>query len=424
MKGSFLSDEEFILLYDELYVKKVERLELSTFISVALFVFSFGILSCGLLYPTRVYQRAGQYVALGKYDEAIKDFETVSYFGDSTEQILNARYLKADRLLYDGAAEEAKEIFLALGEDNYLDSRERLKECNYKIASDYLAAGEYEQASGYFLALGSYLDSREQYVGAVYQLILQEGRQGKVQESLSRLHVLIEDGYFTYDILPKRDYEAALTLAEPTSVNISADLSGRSAQWSFYTGSGCIYRITPEYVYCLSAKHVLTSIGEAEAELTFFDGTRVTNKPEMIFSEDERSDLAMFRFPTGELPIDTLLGLREINFKMEYYEDLTEGERAFLYAAYWYQEETLITDTEFLSLDAREASRGNYDNDNYLVFKRCSREGQSGGPVFDTRGRCLAVSSSYYYTLYEDRVVYEVDCYCRLDQAEQLYGEF
>ena len=187
-------------------------------------------------------------------------------------------------------------------------------------------------------------------------------------------------------------------------------------------GGAC--RFVGSYIYFLSAKHVLQTIADAPSELTFFDGTRITVQTEAVFPKDSRSDLSMFRIRTQYVPVDTLLALREISFEKEYYEELSVGEKVFLYAAWWYQEEDLIGETVFQGFDAEDASRGFYDNEKYLVFERCSKEGQSGCPVFDDRGRCLALSSSYYYSMLEDQIVYEVDCYCRLDQAEELLDFF
>ena len=413
--------EDFCEKYEDLDLKGLNNNDVRIGISLALFIFAAGIFSIGLFYPFMVYQRAGAAVLSGDFDAAIQDYQTIDFYRDSAERLTESVYQKGLFLLNEGEYPGAKEIFIALSKDRYKDSLSLLKECNYHIAGDFFAKEDYRSAAGFFLALKDYKDSHIKYIESVYYLILQENLNGRVQESLRMLPILQEAGYFTYSTLPEDDYAAALKLVKTTAVNLYADFDAPSSEWEYYTGSACVYKITPDFLYFLTARHVLETIGKNPVELTFYNGAVITIIPEYMVADDERSDLAMFRVATAEIPIETLVTLKEINFSTDYYHDLTEGREAFLYAAHWFQKEDLISDTEFLSLNAELYTDGYYDSDNFIVFARCSENGQSGCPVFDYTGRCLALSSGYYYRKTGEEITYTVDCYARLDQAEELY---
>ncbi len=409
--------------YEDLGIDSLTIIDLRIAISLALLIFAAGIFSLAA-YPLAVYKRAEENALKGEYDAALSDYETIIFYEDSAERLTQTLYDKGLYLLRKGYYDEASEIFITLSEEDYKGAKTHLKECNYALASLYYEEGNFEKAAGFFSALGEFKNSRLRYLSSVYYLIAKDYAEGRTGEGLSRLHILIDAGYFTYSCLSEPDHERAIELVRSTSVNLYSDFGSDSSEWEYYTGSGCVYKITPDFIYCLSAKHVLDILGGSSVTLTFFDGTAITGKPEYIDSPDERSDLCIFRIRTADIPLKLLYSLKEISFEPSFYEELIPGSSAFLYAAFWYGRETLITETEFTGFDAGALTEGVYDGDNYLVFRRASRNGQSGCPVFDDRGRCLAVSSGYYYKKDGEELIFTADCYCRLDRAAELYTSF
>ncbi|MCR5789020.1 MAG: serine protease [Lachnospiraceae bacterium] len=422
-------EEEFYYCYEELNIERGSTDFLRIVIAMALFIFAAGISASFLLYPFMVYRRAQDLSDRGYYDAAVSDFRDIMYYRDSPAQIVRCIYEKGRALYKNGDYQGAEKIFLSLSGNSYRDSLRLLLQSRYRIAEECLKAGEYREASGRFLALKDYHDSHAKYLEAVYQLIFEEYGAGRVTEALSMLPVFIEEGYFSGSVLEEGDHEAALPLARKTSLNLYADLSDSPGEWSDYTGSACIYRVTPSRICCLSAAHVLKVLSGHQTELTFFDGGVCEALIEPVFTDDPESDLGMFFVPTASVPIETLMTLKEICFDPSYLEDLSPNEPAFIYSADWYHKrpytgdpsEDLIGETAFLGFDTYAMTDGCYDNGRFLVFARASKEGQSGSPVFDDRGRCIALASSYYYRQQGESVVYEVDCHCRLEAAEELF---
>ena len=409
--------------YEDLDPDRLSITDLRIAISLALFMFAAGIFSTGLLYPFMVYNRAGIKAENADHDGAIKDYESISYYRDSALLVTETLYDKARSLLKAGRTQEAAEIYLELSKTGYRDSRRLLKESDHRTALKFLKDGDYERAAGMFSALGDYRDSHTRYLESIYYLIIEEYRGGAVQESLNKLSILTDAGYFKYSPLETPDKERALELVKATSVNLYADFDAPSSQWNYYTGSGCVYKITPDFIYFLSAGHVMDILKGASCRLTFYEGSFVDIVCDPVFSEDERSDLSMFRVRTEAVPLEVLMTLKEISFLPEYYDLLEGGSSAFLYSAYWYGKETLVTDTVFEGFDPSYLTDGYYDDDNYLAFQRASREGQSGCPVFDLGGRCLGISSGYYYRKRDEEVIYTIDCHNRLDGAEKLFAQ-
>ncbi|MCR4655413.1 MAG: hypothetical protein K5770_04190 [Lachnospiraceae bacterium] len=408
-------EAEFYEKYEDLDIGGFNVTDLRVIISMTLFIFSASVLSIFLLYPHMVYQRAEKHFENAEYDESIKDYESILFYRDSPDRITDNIYHKAISFLKNGDPVLAEELFLKLSGQGYKNSRALLRESRYKIASELFGKGEYKEASGRFFALMDYRDSHERYIESVFYQMLSEAASGDTAEALNKLHILKEAGRFRYDPLENPDFEGALEIVRTTSVNLYADFDSPASEWENYTGSACIYSIEPDFIYFLSAKHVLTEFGSESIDITFYDGTVVSAFLESAFLKDENSDLAMFRIKTETVPMELLLSLRETYLTDDDYTGLNEGDECFLYAANWYKKEDLITGTEFLGFDAKALTDGYYGSD-YLVFSRSSREGQSGCPVFDLRGRCLAISSGYYYKKNWDEIIYSVDCHSRFSE--------
>ncbi len=416
--------DDFYEKYEDLNPDGLTLTDLRIAISLSLFLFAAGIFSTGFLYPMMVYDRAGIRAAQGDFDKAVEDYLLIPLYRDSSERLTETIYEKGKALLKAGNSEEAAEIFLSLSETGYRDSGALLKESDYRTALGLLEEGDYGKAAGMFSALKYYRDSHARYLESVYYLIFEEYRSGDVKESLKKLGILTDAGYFDYTPLEIPDRQKALELVKTTSVNLYADFDAPSSEWNYYTGSGCVYKINPDYVYFLSAKHVLQTLKGSPCKLTFYEGSSTEIIMDPVFCEDQRSDLAMFRVKTGQIPIEVLMTLKEISFEPYYYDRLEPKSAAFLYSAYWYGKETLVTDTVFEGFNPSYLTDGYYDDENYLAFKRASENGQSGCPVFDLNGRCVSISSGYYYRKQDEEIIFTIDCYSRLDKAKELYSGF
>ncbi|MCR4923589.1 MAG: hypothetical protein K5931_06220 [Lachnospiraceae bacterium] len=392
------------------------------FITEILTMLLFSFIFIFLLYPAVIYTKANIKGEAGRYEEAIAELKKIPEVKDSKELILEYSYRYALARLEAGMYKEAQNIFKGL--NGYKDSSLMIDECNYCIAGEILKKGDYDKASAMYLALKDYKDSYEKYCESIYKRTLTELEEGYYEGFYENLSIICDMGYFTYDILDEADKERAIRLVNSCSVNIFGDKSSNIPGWDQYTGEACIYRITPEYIYFLSAKHVLEVLNGCKVKMTFYDGSSIDCIIDMVADREEGSDLAMFRIDLMTLPAKLLVELKEINYHVSHYDALNVGDELFILSNYWYKKSSILSPTIFLGFNAYEMSEGNYSDMYYLAFDRCSVEGQSGSPVFDQRGRCIAVTSGYFFKEYSGTVIYAIDCHNRLNGADDLFGSY
>ncbi len=376
-------------------------------------------LSVFFLYPHNIYLRSAMNAEEGNYDEALEDLQKIQGYENSNELMIEYTYLSAVTKMDAGQYEEARDIFLGLGD--YRDSGDKIKECNYLTGHKLLDEGKYEEAAGYFLALNEFKDSKLKYLEAVYYLSIEEYRAGEYELFYDHFGIICDAGYFNYDILESENRDEAAKLVKPTCVNIYGDLDDTQSSWDYYTGEAAVYKITPEYVYFLSAAHVLEILDGFNCNITFFDGSGCNTGMDAVFSDDGESDLSMFKVSTKDIPIEVLVNLKEINASPWAADELGEGDRAFILSNYWYGRSDMVSDTRFAGFGIDSMTEGIYSDDHFLAFERCSVDGQSGSPLFDEKGRCLAIASSYYFYERDGVITFTIDCHSRLDEALSLY---
>ena len=145
--------------------------------------------------PDKVYAEAERLLAEKQYTEAIKLFESLNGYKDSTKRISEIynlisddAYTAAIALLENGQYEKAISEFEALG--NYLDSQKYIEiakkaitERDYSAAKQYFETGQYEKAISTFKKLDNYLDSKEYVNKASYALAEQFLSNNKVAEA-------------------------------------------------------------------------------------------------------------------------------------------------------------------------------------------------------------------------------------------------
>lgn len=106
------------------------------------------------------YQQALSMMNNGEYTEAIAKFESIDFYKDSKDKIIECKYFEASVLLKNGEAQKAKTIFKQL--DDYKDSGDMVTECDYKIAIKNKADGELLKAYNQFVALNGYKKAKEE----------------------------------------------------------------------------------------------------------------------------------------------------------------------------------------------------------------------------------------------------------------------
>ena len=139
--------------------------------------------------------------------------------------------------------------------------------------------------------------------------------------TVEELNLLCDAEYFTYQPLETPDYDAAVELIEPTLL----DLKHKIGSYGYAAGSGCVYRVTPEYIYMLSVNHVLKSVNN-DCDIMFFDGTVVRQNLDYISSR-QKNELSIFRIPSADVPVDTLLKLKQIYVDPDIYSKLARAMR-------------------------------------------------------------------------------------------------
>lgn len=111
------------------------------------------------LIPARDYYNATALISEGKYDQAIDELSKLNGYGDSQQEIIRAKYLKAETLMNNGEYLNAAGIFSQI---NYNDSSEKYFEAMYKYATLLYSQEDYINSLKTFINLADYNDSAKQ----------------------------------------------------------------------------------------------------------------------------------------------------------------------------------------------------------------------------------------------------------------------
>lgn len=173
-----------------LKMKKAKKLAM-IIVPIAIVIVAAGALISSHMEKSAAYDDAAALLEEGEYNDAIAAFEALGGFKDSADRVSQAKYDKAQTLVFyaktggrkglsmilsDGEAvaddadlskmyyEEAIAIFEEL--DGYQDSAEQAETIqNYLHAVELVNNGDYEAAADIFAALGDFGDSAEQLEG-------------------------------------------------------------------------------------------------------------------------------------------------------------------------------------------------------------------------------------------------------------------
>ena len=217
-------------------------------------------------------------------------------------------------------------------------------------------------------------------------LSLYQGRD-EISLSADEMKLLCNAGFFTYEPLDTPDYDRTLRLIEPTLIDLKQVRSN-----GYAAGSGCIYKITPEYIYMLSVTHVMKEV-RRNCNIMFFDGKTVRQNLDYV-SSARHNELSMFKVPTADIPADTLMTLRQVHVDPHIYSSLSKGDEVVAYAAHWTgTDKDLIRRMEVRRLTSSISEFGLIDS--LLETTDGVVSGMSGTAVVDLKGNLVGLASAF-----------------------------
>ena len=201
------------------------------------------------------------------------------------------------------------------------------------------------------------------------------------------LKLMCDVDFFKYKPLDTPDYERVVEMIEPTLLDLKQNRGGGS----YAAGSGCIYNITPEYIYMLSVRHVMKEVAY-NCDIMFFNGV-IVNERLKFATSGIHNELALFRIPVSDVPMDTLLRLRQVFVDRDIYSKLFEGDDVVAFAKHWTgTDEDLIRSMKVrtITTSIKEFSLIN----SLLETSSGVVSGMSGTAVVDYKGNLVGLSSA------------------------------
>lgn len=138
-------------------IKKKKTITAFTVVLIILAAITFGVYY--FLIPASNYYNATALISEGKYDQAIDELSKLNGYGDSEQEILRAKYLKAENLLNSGKYLEAANIFEQI---DYRDSQVKYSESMYEYGKLLYSQEDYISSLKIFTSLSYYEDSSNQ----------------------------------------------------------------------------------------------------------------------------------------------------------------------------------------------------------------------------------------------------------------------
>jgi hypothetical protein len=159
-----------------------------------------------------------------------------------------------------------------------------------------------------------------------------------------------------------------------------------------WSGSGIIWDIQPDYIYCLSAAHVLDLMTDGFNEIWLYDNTRLTFEKKLSYSQvSAQNELCMFKIPTEMIPMRILRKLREASIDPDIYDKLDSGSQLLgVCINYRHQGKDLVTP---MTLQKIGDCVPEYPNSrNFVSATLALRDGMSGTAVIDMHGNLVGVA--------------------------------
>lgn len=198
--------------------------------------------------------------------------------------------------------------------------------------------------------------------------------------------ILCNYDHFKYDVLEEENYDEAIKLVEPTLISI---YSSRNS------GAGYIYKITPEYVYVLTEKHVMTK--KEDYTFVFYDKSTVqvsyNERISLNTNKDYKtntSEIVLYRINVSDISKETMVKLKQANYNPDKTPYMYVGQKLFVYTK-WYKmcaREDLIKKVTVTNTFAYFEYQGVQVT---LETTKGCISGQSGSPTYDYKGNLVGM---------------------------------
>ena len=130
------------------------------------------VISVTVLVPLISYNQAETALNEGRYEDAIAAFAELGDYKDSSEKLLESRYMAAKANLDEGTYEQAMQEFSDL--KSYRDSPDLYREARFRWGKALMAQGAYRDSLELFLADIEYSGVRDELKN-VYEKAVQSG---------------------------------------------------------------------------------------------------------------------------------------------------------------------------------------------------------------------------------------------------------
>lgn len=221
--------------------------------------------------------------------------------------------------------------------------------------------------------------------------------------------------YYSYDVLENDDYDMMLETVRPTLVN----LLKRNAGGGYSFGSGFIYKVDSDFVYIGTVDHVISEM-ITTIELMFCDDEDTILNVSVTGCErvDSSSETAMFKIPVSEIPASVLLDVKQVYVDENIYDEIEIGQEIVAYSGHWSNTTPTIRDLYVKRMDEQFLE----DSVHCIVTTHNTKGGMSGCPIFDLRGKLVAICEGYWGRYNYDTYSYEYEGYQqRIEGINELY---
>ena len=163
---------------------------------------------------TYKYIKAGDMMTYGSFDEAKEIYLSLGDFKDSATLIFECDYQKAGMMLENSQYDAARDIYVSLAE--YKASSDLIHECDYQKAKSLLTNKSFDEARKLFDTISSYKDAKNMLPECDYEkasFLMDEGSYDIAKEQF-----LAIKGYKdSTDMIFKCDYRKALDILKAGS---------------------------------------------------------------------------------------------------------------------------------------------------------------------------------------------------------------
>lgn len=167
-------DNKEVTIEENLEKKSKKEKRKKKFKRFVITLFVLAIVGAGAYYasvfvviPNLKYNKGVSLMESGDYEGAIKAFESLDNYKDSSEKIVEAYYMQGESLLENKDYEGAAKSFELAG--TYKDATSRILEVYYEKGEALLLVGDYDGALNAFRAAGTYKDTAEKVQNLFYE---------------------------------------------------------------------------------------------------------------------------------------------------------------------------------------------------------------------------------------------------------------